>query len=247
MKLGPFGLACRLHRINDQPAKIARHAAREQGYVAGALGPLGIRIEPWGRTGVDEARAYFREQAQGLVDGGVDSFILETFRDLNEIGAAIDALKSVADLPIIAQMTTEEDGSTLDGTLPERFAPELERRGATLVGVNCSVGPAPMLDTIERMAAVTRLRLAAQPNAGKPRDVEARNLYLCSPDYMASSARRCIPHNARIVGGCCGTTPEHIRRIKAAVRALAPVGAARAAAGSKKQEAAAIGVAARVA
>ena len=115
-------------------------------------------------------------------------------------------------------MTTEEDGNTLDGTPPERFAPELERRGATVIGVNCAVGPAPMLETIERMAAVTQLRLSAQPNAGKPRDVEGRNIYLCSPEYMASYARRFILHNVRIVGGCCGTTPEHIRQIKAAVR-----------------------------
>jgi len=222
IKLGMFGLVDKLHAINAQGARIARHAAREQAYVAGSIGPLGIRIEPWGKTGVDEARAYFREQAQALVEGGVDLFILETFRDLNEIGAAIDAVMSVADLPIIAQMTTEEDGNTLDGTPPERFAPELQSRGASLVGVNCSVGPAPMLDTIERMAAVTPLRLAAQPNAGKPRDVEGRNIYLCSPEYMASYARRFILHNVRVVGGCCGTTPEHIRRIKTAVRALAP-------------------------
>jgi methionine synthase / methylenetetrahydrofolate reductase(NADPH) len=128
----------------------------------------------------------------------------------------------VSDRPIVAQMTTEEDGNTLDGTPPERFAPELERRGVTVLGVNCAVGPAPMLDTIERMAAVTRLKLSAQPNAGKPRDVEGRNIYLCSPEYMASYARRFILHNVRIVGGCCGTTPEHIRQIKTAVRALAP-------------------------
>ena len=217
-----FSLADKLHSINSQGAKIARHAARELAYVAGAIGPLGIRIEPWGKTGVDEAREYFREQAQALVDGGVDLFILETFRDLNEIGAAIDAVRSVSDRPIVAQMTTEEDGNTLDGTSPERFAPELERRGATVIGVNCAVGPAPMLDTIERMAAVTGRRLSAQPNAGKPRDVEGRNIYLCSPEYMASYARRFILHQVRIVGGCCGTTPEHIRQIKAAVRTVAP-------------------------
>src|SRR5258707_8617049 len=155
VRLGSFGLADRLHEINAQGATIARHAARNQAYVAGAIGPLGVRIEPWGRTGVDEARDYFREQAQALADGGVDLFILETFRDLNEIGAAIDAVRGVSDKPILAQMTTEEDGNTLDGTPPEKFAPELERRGATILGVNCAVGPAPMLDTIERMAAVT--------------------------------------------------------------------------------------------
>src|SRR5947209_7951398 len=225
IKLGSFGLADRLHAINEQGARIARHAADDRAYVAGAIGPLGIRIEPWGKTGVDEARDYFREQAQALADGGVDLFILETFRDLNEMGAAIDAVRAVSDLPIVAQMTTEEDGNTLDGTPPEKFAPELERRGATLIGVNCAVGPAPMLDTIERMAAVTKQKLTAQPNAGKPRDVEGRNIYLCSPEYMASYARRFILHNVRIVGGCCGTTPEHIRQIKAAVRALAPAAA----------------------
>src|SRR5437016_11648470 len=225
IKLGSFGLADRLHAINEQGARIARHAADDRAYVAGAIGPLGIRIEPWGKTGVDEARDYFREQAQALADGGVDLFILETFRDLNEMGAAIDAVRAVSDLPIVAQMTTEEDGNTLDGTPPEKFAPELERRGATILGVNCAVGPAPMLDTIERMAAVTRRRLSAQPNAGKPRDVEGRNIYLCPPEYMAAYARRFIMHNVRLVGGCCGTAPEHIRQIKLAVRALAPAAA----------------------
>ena len=222
IKLGSFGIADRLRTINEQGARIARHAADDRAYVAGSIGPLGIRIEPWGKTGVDEAREFFREQAAALAAGGVDLFILETFRDLSEIGAAIDAVRSVSDLPIVAQMTTEENGDTLDGTPPEKFAPELERRGANVIGVNCAVGPAPMLDTIERMAAVTRLKLSAQPNAGKPRDVEGRNIYLCSPDYMASYARRFILHNVRIVGGCCGTTPEHIRQIKTAVRALAP-------------------------
>src|SRR5438874_1316622 len=222
IKLGTFGIADRLHAINEQGARIARHAALEHAYVAGAIGPLGIRIEPWGKTGVDEAREYFREQAAALAAGGVDLFILETFRDLTEIGAAIDAVRLVSDLPIVAQMTTEEDGNTLDGTPPEKFTPELERRGATILGVNCAVGPAPMLDTIERMAAVTRRRLSAQPNAGQPRDVEGRNIYLCSPEYMASYARRFIRHNVRIVGGCCGTTPEHIRQIKMAVRGVSP-------------------------
>ena len=230
IKLGTFGLADSLVAINAEGARIARRAAGERAYVAGSIGPLGIRIEPWGKTGVDEAREYFREQAAALLEGGVDLFVLETFRDLNEIGAAIDAVRAVSDLPIIAQMTTEEDGNTLDGTPPERFAPELEKRGATVIGVNCAVGPAPMLETIERMEAVTRVRLSAQPNAGKPRDVEGRNIYLCSPEYMASYARRFILHNVRVVGGCCGTTPEHIRQIKAAVRGLAANAAAVAAA-----------------
>ena len=222
VKLGAFGLADRVHAINAQGAKIARHAAREQVYVAGAIGPLGIRVEPWGKTGVDEAEEHFREQARALVEGGVDLFILETFRDVNEIGAAIRAVRSVCDLPIVAQMTTEEDGNSLDGVAPESFVPDLEARGADVVGLNCSVGPAAMLETLERMAAVAHVKLAAQPNAGKPREIEGRNLYLCSPDYMASYARRFINAGVRLVGGCCGTTPDHIRAIKTAVRSLAP-------------------------
>jgi methionine synthase I (cobalamin-dependent)/5,10-methylenetetrahydrofolate reductase len=243
IKLGSFGLADSLAAINAEGARIARRAAGERAYVAGSIGPLGIRIEPWGKTGVDEAREYFREQARALAEGGVDLFVLETFRDLNEIGAAIDAVRSISDLPIVAQMTTEEDGNTLDGTPPERFAPELEKRGATVIGVNCAVGPAPMLETIERMEAVTHRRLSAQPNAGKPRDVEGRNLYLCSPEYMASYARRFILHNVRIVGGCCGTTPEHIRQIKAAVRGLAPAAASAARSGTGVTSAASISAA----
>ena len=222
VKLGTFGLADRVHALNVQGARIARHAARDQVWVAGAIGPLGIRIEPWGRTGVDEAEAWFRDQAAALLEGGVELFILETFRDLNEIGAAIRAVRGLCDLPIVAQMTTEEDGNTLDGAAPETFVPGLEKHGAHVIGVNCSVGPAAMLETIERMARVASTRLSAQPNAGRPREIEGRNIYLCSPEYMASYARRFINAGVRIVGGCCGTTPDHIRQIKLAVRALAP-------------------------
>src|SRR5919107_4489975 len=226
IKLGSFGLADKLHAINVQGARIARHAAREQAYVAGAIGPLGIRIEPWGKTGVDEAEEYFRQQAAALLEGGVELFVLETFRDVNEISAAIRAVRNLCDLPIVAQVTTEEDGNTLDGAAPETFVPDLERLGANVVGVNCSVGPAAMLETLERMARVAHVKLAAQPNAGKPREIEGRNLYLCSPDYMASYARRFINAGVRLVGGCCGTTPDHIRAIKAAVRSLAPASVA---------------------
>src|SRR5919107_1417341 len=222
IKLGSFGLADRLHDVNTAGVKIARRAASGRAYVGGSIGPLGIRIEPWGKTGVDEAREYFLEQAAALLAGKVDLFVLETFRDLNEIGAAIAAVRSICDLPIVAQMTTEEDGLSLDGVQPEQFAPELIKRGANLVGVNCSVGPAPMLETVERISDIVDVWLSAQPNAGKPRDIEGRNLYLCSPEYMASYARRFIASGVRLVGGCCGTTPDHIRQIKMAVRALAP-------------------------
>ena len=181
-----------------------------------------MRVEPWGKTGIDEAEAMFRDQAQALLDGKVDLFILETFRDLNEIGAAIAAVRSICDLPIVAQMTTEEDGASLDGAPPEQFAPELIKRGANVVGINCSVGPAPMLETVERISDIVDVWLSAQPNAGKPRDIEGRNLYLCSPEYMASYARRFIASGVRLVGGCCGTTPEHIRQIALAAKSMGP-------------------------
>jgi methionine synthase I (cobalamin-dependent)/5,10-methylenetetrahydrofolate reductase len=221
-RLLSFGLADKVAAINRQGARIARHAARDRAYVAGSIGPLGVRIEPWGRTGVDEAAAAFREQAAALAEGGVDLFILETFRDLNELVAAIGAVRAVSALPIVAQMSTEEDGNTLDGVPPDRFADELEKAGANVIGVNCAVGPAAMLETVETMARLSRLPLSAQPNAGRPRDVDGRNLYLCSPEYMASYARRFIAAGVRLVGGCCGTTPDHIRQIAVAVRTVAP-------------------------
>lgn len=221
IKLRAFGLADQLTDINVAGARLARAAARDQAYVAGAIGPLGVRIEPWGRMAVDEAEGYFREQVEGLVKGGVDLFILETFHDVTELGAAIAAVRRVCDQPVVAQMTIEEDGNSLDGTPPEQFAPAIERAGADVVGVNCSIGPAPMLETIERMAASTAAPLSAQPNAGRPRDIEGRNIYLTLPEYMASYARRFVPRGVRLVGGCCGTTPEHIARIAAAVKTAA--------------------------
>ena len=221
-KLTSFGLADQTRVINVQGARIARHAAREAAWVAGSIGPLGVRIEPWGRTSIAETEEAFREQAAALADGGVDLFMLETFRDLAELKAAIRAVRSVSPLPIVAQITTEADGNGLDGTPPEIFTPELEQSGADVIGVNCSVGPAAMLETIEAMARLTSARLIAQPNAGRPRDVEGRNLYLCSPDYMATYARRFIAAGARLVGGCCGTTPDHIKHIAIAVKTVTP-------------------------
>ena len=222
IKLAHFGIADQTRAVNLEGARIARRVAREHVYVAGSIGPLGVRIEPWGKMGADEAEAIFKEQAQALAEGGVDLFVLETFRDVNELQAAIRAVRSVSDKPIVAQVTTEEDGNTLDGTPPETFTPLLERAGASLIGLNCSVGPAAMLETLERMSRLTALKLSAQPNAGRPRDVEGRNIYLSSPEYMASYARRFINNGVKLVGGCCGTTPDHIRQIRQAVRAMDP-------------------------
>ena len=217
IKLRSFGLADQMREINRAGAQLARKAAGKTVYVAGAIGPLGLRIEPWGKTAADEAEAYFREQAEALVEGGVDLLMLETFRDLNEIVAAIAAVKGSCALPIVAQMTIEDEGNSLDGTPPEQFVPALQAAGADVIGINCSIGPAHMLEALERMAGLTPARLSAQPNAGRPRDIEGRTLYLTSPEYMASYARRFASARVRLVGGCCGTTPEHITQIKAAL------------------------------
>jgi methionine synthase I (cobalamin-dependent) len=222
VKLSAFGLDERTEEINRAAAVLAIRAARGRARVLGALGPLGVRIEPWGPTSRDEAVAHFTRQARGLADGGIDGFILETFSDLEELHAAYLAARSVADLPVIAQMTVREDGNTSYGTSVETIATRLDEWGVDVAGLNCSVGPAPMLEAIERMAEVTSRPLSAQPNAGLPRAVGDRRIYLASPDYMAQYARRLIQSGVRFIGGCCGTTPEHIRRIREFVAGTQP-------------------------
>ncbi len=222
MKLMSHGLADQMRQINLQGAQIAREAAGQNVFVGGAMGPLGIRIEPWGKTSIEEARAIFREQAEALLAGGVDLFILETFSDLNEVHAAIDGVRDISDKPIVAQMTIEEDGNSLEGTPPEVFVKRIDGWGADVIGLNCSVGPQTMLDIIERIAGVTAKKLSVQPNAGKPKNIEGRNIYLCSPEYMASYSKKFVQYGVRLVGGCCGTTPQHIKAIRGAVRAISP-------------------------
>ena len=221
-RLQKFGLGEKVREFNLAGARLAREVAGDDLYVAGAVGPLGIRLEPLGLTSLEEARAAFREQIAVLVEGGVDLIVVETMMDLNEAHQALLAAREVGQFPVVVQMTVQADGSTPTGTLPEDFARALDEWGADLIGVNCSVGPAAVQETLERIAAVTEKKLSAQPNAGMPRTVEGRNLYLCSPEYMASYARRFIQAGARLVGGCCGTTPEHIKAIKTAVRSLSP-------------------------
>jgi len=221
LKLEKHGLGDEVRAINRAGAAIARKSA-DDALVAGAVGPLGVRIEPWGPTSVDDAATLFAEQAEGLVEGGVDLFSVETFYDLAEIEAAVLGIRRVSDLPIVAQMTLEDDGNSLEGVDPETFAGRLALLPVQAVGVNCSVGPAAMLEAVERMARVVELPLAAQPNAGKPRAVDNRNLYLCSPEYMAVFAKRFVEAGVRIVGGCCGTTPDHLKAIRRAIRAASP-------------------------
>jgi len=188
----------------------------------GAIGPLGLRLEPFGPTSRDEARDLFRRQVDGLLAGGVDGFVLETFGDLEEIHAALRAVRDACDLPAVTQMTIGTDGLTLYGTAPEDFARQLAEWGADVIGVNCSVGPAGVFEAVERMAKATDRPLSAQPNAGLPRDVGDRKIYLASPEYMASYARRMVEAGARFIGGCCGTTPEHIRKMRDYLASVAP-------------------------
>jgi methionine synthase I (cobalamin-dependent)/5,10-methylenetetrahydrofolate reductase len=236
LKLDRHGLGDQVREINQRGAALARKAAGDA-FVAGAIGPLGVRIEPWGPTSVDDAEEIFSEQAAALSEGGVDLFSVETFYDLAEIEAAVRGIRRVSSLPIVAHMTLEDDGSSLEGVAPEVFGPRLAALPVQAVGVNCSVGPAAMLEAVERMVPVVGLPISAQPNAGKPRAVDNRNLYLCSPEYMAVYAKRFIEAGVRVVGGCCGTTPDHIKAIRGAVRAAAPARRAKVAVSVAIQEA----------
>ncbi|HMJ09660.1 MAG TPA: homocysteine S-methyltransferase family protein, partial [Pyrinomonadaceae bacterium] len=221
-KLQPYGLEGKLRDINIAAARIARESAGEKAYVAGAIGPLGLRIEPFGPTSFDEAKDLFKEQAEALAEGGVDLFILETFSELSVIEQAIRAVREVSDLPIIAQMTIQMDGKTTFGTTPEAFTAALDELGADVIGLNCGMGPNHVLTALEKMREVTTKNLSAQPNAGLPRDVQGRQFYMGSPEYMATFAKRFVQAGARFVGGCCGTTPTHIKLIADAIRSISP-------------------------
>ncbi len=220
-RLERHGLGGKVREINFAGARLAKEAAKSfDAWVAGSVGPLGIRIEPLGKTSFEEAKDAFREQIAALLEGGVDLLILETFGYVEELHQALLAARELnPKIPVIAQVTVDEEANCLDGSTPETFAPRLEQWGADVMGCNCSVGPVAMLDAIERVRAATSLPVSAQPNAGIPRSVEGRNIYLCSPEYMASYTRKFVAAGVKLVGGCCGTTPEHIRVMKSALRA----------------------------
>ena len=221
-KLQPYGLEGSLREINIRAAQIAREAAGDRVFVAGAVGPLGLRIEPYGPTSFDEAKDMFTAQVSALLEGGVDLFVLETFSDISELHQAIRAVRALCDLPIVAQVTIQVDGNTLFGATPETFTTQLDEWGADVIGLNCGVGPAIVLNAIEKMRTFTTRKLSAQPNAGLPRDVGGRQIYMCSPEYMAEYSRRIIQAGAKFVGGCCGTTPAHIKMIADALRQFSP-------------------------
>ncbi|MGD0484158.1 MAG: bifunctional homocysteine S-methyltransferase/methylenetetrahydrofolate reductase [Gemmatimonadales bacterium] len=231
VKLRQHGLAEETEAINRRAAELAREAAGSRASVLGAIGPLSIRLEPFGRTSRVEAFEFFKTQAAALLAGGVDGFILETFSVVEEIHEALRAVRAVSDLPIVAQMTIQEDGLTAYGTTPEVFAQALDEFGADVIGVNCSVGPQGVLEVVEKIARVTDRPISAQPNAGLPRLIGDRKIYLASPEYTGAYAKRLVEAGARFVGGCCGTTPEHIREVVKYVASVSPRRAAHVAAG----------------
>lgn len=233
VKLSAWGLDRRTEEVNRAAARVAREAAGSRAFVLGAVGPLGLRIEPWGATSRDEAHGFFTRQMTGLLEGGIDGFILETFSDAEEARIAVEAARALSPAPIFALVSVGEEGSTAFGTPVEEAARILEEAGADVLGVNCSVGPAVVLEAIERIAATTRLPLAALPNAGVPRAVGDRKIYMASPDYFGLYAPRLVEAGARFLGGCCGTTPEHIRAMGEALGARRAGG--RAAVGSRRR------------
>src|ERR1700735_3361138 len=227
-RLARHGLASRTAEINAAGVRIAREAAAHlkdkqagEAWIAGSVGPLGVHLEPLGKTGLDEARAAFAEQIAALAKAGADMLMIETMPALNEAREALLAAKETApDLPVFVMITVDDDSNCLDGTSPTHAAELLTEWGADVIGCNCSTGPATVLTAIEAMRTVTSLPLVAMPNAGMPRAVEGRNIYLCSPEYMASFARKLVKAGVQFVGGCCGTTPSHIRSMKSSLRAM---------------------------
>jgi homocysteine S-methyltransferase len=223
-KLGPHGLAPHVRKINREGARIAREATADQGLVAGSMGPVGKPLAPLGHVPREEAVEAFREQAEGLLEGGVDLLFVETMPSLDQATAALEAIRSHGtDVPVVISLTFNEEGNTIYGDTPEDVVRTLEDLGVSVVGANCSQGPQAMLETLQRMAAVARtVRLSAMPNAGSPALVEGRYVYLCTPEYMATWARRFLESGATVVGGCCGTTPDHIRDLVRSVRMVRP-------------------------
>jgi len=224
-RLAAHGATETARRVNRAGAQIARNAREEVGeavFVAGSMGPLGKPVAPLGTIAREEAYDAYREQAEGLVEGGVDLIVLETQTDMAEALIAIDAVRSVTgDVPLVVQMTFTEDGRTLYGSYPEDVVHAVLGKKVDLLGANCSVGPQKLLEIVERLKRRTELPISVMPNAGLPRYVNGRFVYLSSPEYLAEYAQRFAAAGARLVGGCCGTTPTHTRKMRDALRAAA--------------------------
>ena len=225
-KLAVHGLAGRVQEINRRGVQLARDVRETMGrdvFVLGSMGPLGKYLAPLGGIEPEEARAAFREQAEGLLEGGADALIVETFSDLVEMRLAVEAIRSVTDLPIVTQVAFTDDGVTFLGRTPAEVVRTLRGLPVQAVGANCSVGSSVLYDILEQMLPEAGpLPVIIQPNAGLPSRVGERLIYLSSPAYMADYAARMVGAGARMVGGCCGTTPEHIRAMRQALDRVAP-------------------------
>ncbi|MEW6578890.1 MAG: bifunctional homocysteine S-methyltransferase/methylenetetrahydrofolate reductase [Chloroflexota bacterium] len=226
-KLADCGLERDCAAINRAGVTIARQAVAETGrddaYVAGSVGPLGVRLAPFGRVTEEEATAAFTEQISALLEAGADLLIFETFSDLHEIAAAVAAARRIdPDVPVVAQMTFTRDSRTLLGDTPAQVARALHATGADVIGVNCSSGPTHLLRILQLMRrAVPEARFSVVPNAGWPEMAGGRVMYPATPDYFGEYALAFQDAGACIVGGCCGTTPDHIRAMRAALDAPA--------------------------
>jgi len=217
-----YGLESKVYEINYKGAQLAKSVAKDSALVAGSVGPLRVPIEPLGKLSLDAARDAFAEQIKGLLDGGADLIVFETFSMVEELVQSVRAARELnADIPILAQVTINNEGNLLSGETLRRFVEELVPYHIDAIGMNCSEGPRLMLEALERLRELTALPISVQPNAGLPQNIGGRNLYMTSPEYMAEYAKRFIQTGASI-GGCCGTNPAHIKAIRCAVQALQP-------------------------
>jgi len=214
LKLEKYGLKDKVREINIKGVEIAKRASEGKAFVAGSIGPLDKLLEPFGEVKLEEAREIFREQASYLVEGGVDLIILETFHSLLELKTAVLAIKDLApSLPIVAQMSFSQEARTSMGVAPSSLAVVMEGLGVDVVGANCGSGPEGILEVLDEMAKCTNLPLSALPNAGFPRYYEGRTIFPSSPQYFEKFAEEALKRGAKLIGGCCGTTPEHIKAV----------------------------------
>ena len=223
-RLGEHRLEGRVAEINEAGVRIAQEARSLTGqhiWIAGTVGPVGRPLTPLGPITRAQARRVFVDQIRALTETGVDVLVLDTFDDIGELREAVLAAKDVCDLPIIAHMTFAEDGTTPAGDAPADAANALAAMGVQVIGSNCSVGSEPMLRIVEEMAGVSDAPLSAQPNAGFPAYQDGRLIYRASPEYVAQYARRMVEAGATIVGGCCGTSPQHIAAVRSALQGIA--------------------------
>jgi methionine synthase I (cobalamin-dependent)/5,10-methylenetetrahydrofolate reductase len=221
-RLAGHGLEDQVREINASAVRLAREAAGEEAWVGGSMGPVGVAGQVAGQFGPGDLERIFAEQAEALLEAGIDAFVVETIPWLFEMEAALAAIRRLDPaIPVVAMMTFNDEGETQGGETPETVVERLSAAGADVIGANCSVGPRPMLDAIARMSRPGML-LAAMPNAGLPQSVEGRLLYMASAEYFGKFARRFVKAGVRLLGGCCGTTPEHVRHMRREVAGLAP-------------------------